>query len=69
MNSMFAKTLGWFLLTVTVAIGGILLTTALTLQTSGSLQSPFTMLLRVQVEDAKKAVSYTHLTLPTILRV
>jgi len=55
MNSMFAKTLGWFLLTVTVAIGGILLTTALTLQTSGSPQSPFTMLLRVQVEDAKKA--------------
>lgn len=55
MKSMFAKTLGWFLLTMAVAIGGILLTTALSLQTSGSPQSPFVMLLRVQVEDAKKA--------------
>jgi hypothetical protein len=52
---MFAKTLGWFLLTVAVGIGGILLSTALTLQSSGSPQSPYTMLLRVQVEDAKKA--------------
>ncbi|HME06168.1 MAG TPA: ATP-binding protein [Bryobacteraceae bacterium] len=55
MKSMFAKTLGWFLVTMTVAIGGILLTTALTLQNSGSPQSPFVMLLRLQVEDAKKA--------------
>ena len=55
MRSMFAKTLGWFLITVAVAIGGILLSTALALQTSGSPQSPYVMLLRVQVEDAKKA--------------
>jgi signal transduction histidine kinase len=55
MRSMFAKTLGWFLLTVAVGIGGILLSTALALQTSGSPQSPYMMLLRVQVEDAKKA--------------
>jgi signal transduction histidine kinase len=52
---MFAKTLGWFLLTVAVGIGGILLSTALALQSSGSPQSPYMMLLRVQVEDAKKA--------------
>ncbi len=55
MRSMFAKTLAWFLVTTAVAIGGILLTTALTLQNSGSPQSPFVMLLRIQVEDAKKA--------------
>jgi signal transduction histidine kinase len=55
MRSMFAKTLGWFLLTVAVAIGGILLTTWLTLTNSPSPQSPFMMLLRVQVEEARKA--------------
>lgn len=55
MRSLFAKTLLWFLATTAVAIAGIILTTALTLNSSESRQSPFGMLLRIQVEDAKRA--------------
>jgi signal transduction histidine kinase len=54
MRSLFAKTLLWFLATTTVAIGGIILTTALTF-TSTAPQGPFGMLLNVQVEEAKRA--------------
>ena len=55
MRSLFAKTLLWFLATTAIAIAGAIITTALTFSASESRQSPFTMLLRVQVEDAKRA--------------
>src|SRR5690349_957656 len=55
MRSLFAKTLLWFLATTAVAIAGIIITTAVTLNSTESRQSPFFMLLRVQVEDAKRA--------------
>ena len=55
MRSLFAKTLLWFLATMAIAIAGVIITTALTFTASESRQSPFTMLLRVQVEDAKRA--------------
>src|SRR5438105_7224461 len=55
MRSLFAKTLLWFLATTAVAIAGIIITTALTFRASESRQSPFIMLLNVQVENAKRA--------------
>ncbi len=55
MRSLFVKTLLWFLATTAIAIAGVVITTALTFSASESRQSPFTMLLRVQVEDAKRA--------------
>ena len=55
MRSLFAKTLLWFLATTAVAITGITVTTALTFKASESRQSPFTMLLQLQVEDARRA--------------
>lgn len=55
MRSLFVKTLLWFLATTAIAIAGIIITTALTFTASESRQSPFTMLLRVQVEDGKRA--------------
>lgn len=54
MRSLFAKTLLWFLATTAVAIGGIILTTALTV-TSPEGRGPFSMLLNVQVAEAKRA--------------
>jgi signal transduction histidine kinase len=55
MRSLFAKTLLWFLATTAIAIGGIILTTALTFRSPDFRQSPFNMLLRLQVEDLKRA--------------
>jgi signal transduction histidine kinase len=55
MRSLFAKTLLWFLATTAIAITGIIVTTALTLNSTESRRSPFFMLTRVQVEDAKRA--------------
>ncbi|MDP8979953.1 MAG: HAMP domain-containing histidine kinase [Acidobacteriota bacterium] len=55
MRSLFAKTLLWFLATMVIAIGGIILTTALTFRSPDFRQSPFNMLLRLQVEDLKRA--------------
>lgn len=55
MRSLFVKTLLWFLATTAVAITGSIVTTALTFRASQSRQSPFIMLLKVQVEDAKRA--------------
>jgi signal transduction histidine kinase len=55
MRSLFAKTLLWFLATTAIAIAGIIITTALTLNSTESRRSPFFMLARVQVEDAKRA--------------
>src|ERR1700682_3188224 len=54
MRSLFAKTLLWFLATTTVAIAGIIITTALTF-TSPEPRGPFGMLLSVQVDAAKRA--------------
>jgi len=54
MRSLFAKTLLWFLATTTVAILGIILTTALTF-TSTEPRGPFGTLLTAQVEEAKAA--------------
>ncbi len=54
MRSLFAKTLLWFLATTAVAIGGIILTTALTF-TNPEPRGPFGMLLNVQVAEAKRA--------------
>ena len=55
MKSLFLKTLLWFLATTAVAISGIIITTALTATSPEQRGSPFGMLLRVQVEDAKRA--------------
>jgi signal transduction histidine kinase len=55
MRSLFVKTLIWFLATTAVAITGMIVTTALTFTASESRQSPFVMLLNLQVEDAKRA--------------
>ena len=52
---MFVKTLLWFLATTAVAFIGFTITTALTFTASESRQSPFFMLMNVQVEDAKRA--------------
>ncbi|HYL36218.1 MAG TPA: ATP-binding protein [Bryobacteraceae bacterium] len=54
MRSLFAKTLLWFLATTAVAIGGFILTTALTFSSTEP-RGPFGMLLNVQVEEAKRA--------------
>ena len=54
MRSLFAKTLLWFLATVAVAIGGVILTTALTVSSPEG-RGPFSMLLNVQVAEAKRA--------------
>jgi signal transduction histidine kinase len=54
MRSLFAKTLLWFLATTAVAIGGFIITTALTFRSTEP-RGPFGMLLSVQVEEAKHA--------------
>ena len=55
MRSLFVKTLLWFLATTAVAITGITVTTALTFRASESRQSPFSMMVNIQLEDAKRA--------------
>jgi signal transduction histidine kinase len=54
MRSLFAKTLLWFLATTAVAIGGFIITTALTFSSTEP-RGPFGMLLSVQAEEAKRA--------------
>jgi len=54
MRSLFAKTLLWFLATTAVALGGFIITTALTVS-SATPRGPLNMLLNVQVEEAKRA--------------
>jgi len=54
MRSLFAKTLLWFLATTAVAILGVIITTALTFNSTEP-RGPFGMLLNVQVEEAKRA--------------
>jgi two-component system sensor histidine kinase CpxA len=55
MRSLFVKTLLWFLATMAIAITGITVTTAFTVRASESRQSPFNMLMSLQVEDARRA--------------
>ncbi len=54
MRSLFAKTLLWFLATTTVAIAGIIITTAWSFNTTEP-RGPFGLILDVQVEQAKRA--------------
>lgn len=54
MRSLFAKTLLWFLATTAVAIGGIIITTAVTFS-SVEPRGAFSALLSLQVEQAKRA--------------
>jgi signal transduction histidine kinase len=54
MRSLFLKTLLWFLATTTVAIAGIIITTAVTFSSTAP-RGPLGMLLNVQVEEAKSA--------------
>jgi signal transduction histidine kinase len=54
MRSLFAKTLLWFLATTAVAIGGIIITTAATFNSTEP-RGPMGMLLNVQVAQAKRA--------------
>ncbi len=54
MRSLFAKTLLWFLATTAVAIGGIIITTAVTFSTTEA-RGPLGLLLSVQTEQAKRA--------------
>lgn len=54
-RSLFIKTLLWFLATTAIAISAFTVTTALAFRSSESRQSPFTRLLNLQVEDAKRA--------------
>jgi signal transduction histidine kinase len=54
LRSLFAKTLLWFLATTAVAIGGIILSTALSVGSPEG-RGPFGMLLNVQVAEAKRA--------------
>jgi signal transduction histidine kinase len=54
MRSLFAKTLLWFLATTAIALGGFIITTALTVS-SAAPRGPLNMLLNVQVEQAKQA--------------
>lgn len=54
MRSLFAKTLLWFLATTAVAIGGIIITTALTFSSAEN-RGPLGLLLSVQTEQAKRA--------------
>lgn len=54
MRSLFAKTLLWFLATTMVAIAGIIITTALTFNSTAP-RGPMGMVLNMQVEQAKRA--------------
>jgi signal transduction histidine kinase len=54
MRSLFAKTLLWFLATTAIALGGFIITTALTVS-SATPRGPLNLLLNVQVEEAKRA--------------
>jgi len=54
MRSLFAKTLLWFLATTAVAIGGIIVATALSFNSSEP-RAPLGMLMNVQVDEARQA--------------
>lgn len=55
MRSLFAKILVWFVVSILVTIAATLLTTALTYDASSSRQAPFSMLLSLEVREARHA--------------
>lgn len=55
MRSLFAKILVWFVVSIVTTIGGILLTTVLTYDAYSGRQAPFSMLLSLEVGEARHA--------------
>ena len=55
MRSLFAKILVWFVVTIVTTIAAIVLTTALTYDAVSSRQAPFSMLLNVELGEARQA--------------
>jgi signal transduction histidine kinase len=54
-RSLFAKILVWFVVSIVTTIGGILLTTVLTYDAYSGRQAPFSMLLSLEVGEARHA--------------
>jgi len=54
-RSLFAKILAWFVVTIVTAIAAVLLTTALTYDAYSSRQAPFSMLLNLELSEARQA--------------
>src|SRR5262245_53939989 len=55
MRSLFAKVLGWFVLTTFLTTLSTILVTALTYDPYAQRQAPFSMLLAVQMREARQA--------------
>jgi two-component system sensor histidine kinase CpxA len=55
MRSLFAKILVWFVVAIMITIGAMVLTTALTYDAYSSRQAPFSMLLNLQLSEARAA--------------
>ena len=55
MRSLFAKILLWFVVTIVTTLAATLLTTALTYDVFSSRQSPFSMMLSLEVREARHA--------------
>ena len=55
MRSLFAKILAWFVVTIITTIAAVILTTALTYDAYSSRQAPFSMLLSLQLGEARHA--------------
>ena len=55
MRSLFAKILVWFVVSILVTIAATLLTSALTYDTTSARQAPFSMLLNLEVREARHA--------------
>jgi signal transduction histidine kinase len=55
MRSLFAKILAWFVVSILVTIAAIILTSALTYDAYSSRQAPFSMLLSLEVREARHA--------------
>jgi signal transduction histidine kinase len=55
MHSLFAKILGWFVVTIVTTIAATLLTSALTYDAFSSREAPFSMLLTLELVEARHA--------------
>ena len=55
MRSLFAKILAWFVVSILVTIAATVLTSALTYDADSSRQAPFSMLLSLEVREARHA--------------
>ena len=55
MRSLFAKILAWFVISILVTIAATILTSALTYDAYSSRQAPFSMLLSLEVREARHA--------------